>query len=114
MPLSKLPKNDGWTDIVYDLGADPADSARIGAVLNEACHVFHHHAEGTWETQDKDAYARQLVPELQRRPGLAGRLLSTNDRVVKMITYRALELLKAPQAEDAGDAPRGGKPARVG
>jgi hypothetical protein len=96
MPIPKLPHNDGWTDIAYDLGADPVDSARVGAILNEACHVFRRHAEGTWKSNDRDAYARLLVPELQRRPGLAGRLLATDDRVVKMLTYRALELLSEP------------------
>ncbi len=94
MPLPELPKNDGWTDVEYDLGTDPADSARIGAVLNEACHVFRHHAEGTWVTHDKDAYASSLADEIRNRPGLVGRLLATNDRVVKMLTHRALELLK--------------------
>jgi hypothetical protein len=93
MPLPKAPKNDGWTDVEYDLG-DPADNARIGEILNEACHVFRHHAGGTWAIRDKEIYAQRLVPELQRRPGLAGRLLATEDRVIQMITYRALELLK--------------------
>jgi hypothetical protein len=93
MPIPNLPKNDGWTDVEYNPG-DPADNVRIGAILNEACHVFRHHAGGTWSKHDKDIYARRLVAELQLRPGLAGRLLSTEDRVVKMITYRALELLR--------------------
>lgn len=94
MSIEKLPVNDGWTDVAYDLGVDPADNARVGAILNEACHVFHRHAEGSWSTIDKDAYAQLLAPELKRRPGLAGRLLSTDDRVVKMITHRALELIQ--------------------
>jgi hypothetical protein len=93
MTIPKLPMNDGWTDVEYDLG-DPADNARVGAILNEACHVFRYHSGGTWATRDKEAYAQRLVGELRRRPGLAGRLLATEDRVVKMITYRALELLK--------------------
>jgi hypothetical protein len=92
MPIPTLPKNDGWTDVEYDLG-DTATSLQVGAILNEACHVFHHHAGGTWNTHDKEVYARRLAPELRQRPGLAGRLLSTEDRVVKMVTYRALEHL---------------------
>jgi hypothetical protein len=32
--------------------------------------------------------------ELRERPALAGRLLSTEDRVVKTVTHRALELVK--------------------
>jgi hypothetical protein len=94
MPLPRLPKNDGWTEVAYDLGADPEDNARIGRILNEACHVFHHHAEGTWASHDKDAYASLLVEEIRKRPGLVGRLLATDDRVVKAITHRALELQK--------------------
>jgi hypothetical protein len=101
MPPSRLPKSDGWTDVAYDLGDDPEDSARIGRILNEACHVFHHHAEGTWAKQDKDAYANLLVAEIRKRPGLAGRLLATDDRVVKMLAHRAFELLKL----DGGSLP---------
>jgi hypothetical protein len=94
MPSTKLPTNDGWTDIAYELGVDPTDSARVGAILNEACHVFHRHPEGSWRVSDKDVYAARLVPEIQQRPGLVGQLLNTDDRVVKMLTHRALELLK--------------------
>lgn len=96
MSLKELPLNDGWTDVAYDLGESDEDNQRIGAILNEACHVFHHHAGGTWEARDKDVYARKLAAELTARPGLAGRLLTTQDRVVKMVTHRALELLKNP------------------
>ena len=100
MTLPKLPMNDGWTDVEYDLG-DLADNARIGAILNGACHVVRYHSGGTWATRDKDDYAQKLVDELRRRPGLAGRLLATEDRVVKMITYRALEILKnSPNSND--------------
>jgi hypothetical protein len=95
MTHAKLPTNDGWTDLVYELGSDPDDNARVSKILNEACHVFHHHAEGRWKNEDKDAYAALLVEELRLRPSLAGRLLNTDDRVVKMLTYRALELLQA-------------------
>jgi hypothetical protein len=98
MPLPRLPRNDGRTDVAYDLGDNPEDSARVGGILNEACHVFHHHAEGTWATHDKDAYARLLVEEIRKRPGLAGRLLATDDRVVKILTHRALELMRAEPA----------------
>jgi len=90
----KLPPNDGWYDITYELGDDAVQSARVGAVLNEACHVFHCHAGGSWKAHDKDAYARLLTLELSNRPGLAGRLLATENQVVKMLTHRALELLK--------------------
>ena len=89
-----IPKNDGWTDIVYEVGSDSVDNKRISALLNEACHVFYHHAEGVWREHDKDSYARKLVEEITKRQGLVGRLLDTEDRVIKMLTYRALELQK--------------------
>ena len=95
MTIEKLPENDGWVDVAYDFGSDAEENARISHVLNEACHVFRHHAGGTWESRDKDVYAELLAVELARRPSLAGRLLTTDDRVVKMVTFRALELLKA-------------------
>jgi hypothetical protein len=106
MPLPTLPSNDGWNDIEYDLGEDPADSARVGALLNEACHVFRHHAEGTWQKHDKDAYAARLADEIHARPGLAGRLLATTDRVVKMLTHRALELLRQRETDASQDSGR--------
>jgi hypothetical protein len=96
MPRKELPKNDGWKDVAYEVGANAEDNKRIGAILNEACHVFRHHAEGTWVEHDRDAYAQELAKEIAVRPGLVGRLLHTEDRVVKMVTYRALELLKRP------------------
>jgi hypothetical protein len=104
VPVSRreLPTNDGWKDVAYDLGSSREDNERIGATLNEACHVFRLHAEGTWAERDKDAYAHRLAKEIAARPGLAGRLLHSKDRVVKMLTYRALELLKRePPADDA-------------
>ncbi len=101
MPRKELPTNDGWKDVAYDLGSSTEDNERIGAILNEACHVFRLHAEGTWAEHDKDAYAHRLAREIAKRPGLVGRLLHTQDRVVKMFTYRAVELLKGePRTDD--------------
>lgn len=96
----ELSTNDGWNDITYDLGSSREDSDRIGAILNEACHVFRFHSGGTWSEHDKDAYAQRLAEEIAARPGLAGRLLHTKDRVVKMLTYRALELLRSTPPDD--------------
>jgi hypothetical protein len=100
MPRPELPTNDGWKDVAYDLGDSAEDNERVGAILNEACHVFRLHSEGTWRDHDRDVYARRLSKEIAARPGLVGRLLNTRDRVVKMVTHRALELLKeAPTSE---------------
>ena len=91
----KHPKNDGWTDVNYDFGLDPELTERLNRVLNEACHVFHLHAEGVWKSSDKDAYARLIASEIQQRPSLTRKLLGTEDRVIKMLTYRAIELNKS-------------------
>jgi len=96
-----LPKNDGWTEIQYELGSDPKDNARLSRILNEACHVFHRHAEGVWKDHDKDAYAQLLAEEIRKRESLVGRLLNTDDRVVKMLTHRAIELIKNGSGDGA-------------
>lgn len=88
------PANDGRTDINYDFGSDKRLNERISYMLNEACHVFYCHAEGTWARYDKESYAELLSIEFKKFPELSYRLLMTHDRVVKMLTYRALELLK--------------------
>lgn len=91
----KHPKNDGWTDVSYDFGSDQALNKGVGYILNEACHVFYFHAEGTWAKFDKESYAELLAIEFKKHPKLSYRVLKTNDRVVKMVAYRALELLKS-------------------
>lgn len=92
------PKNDGWTDVDYHLVDDLERNARLSAILNEACHVFHLHAEGVWESGDKDAYARLIAAEIGMTPSLIRKLLGTGDRVIKMLTYRAVELNEAEAA----------------
>lgn len=87
------PRHDGWNEVAYELLEDDALNAELWSLLNEACHVFHLHAEGTWESHDKDAYARQLAIEMAKFPGLRHRLLKTGDRVIRMLAYRAMELL---------------------
>ena len=96
IPMKKMDpqQNDGWTDVDYNFGEDDERNARISYILNEACHVFRHHAEGVWASQDKDAYARLLIPELKVHPSLIGQLKQLNDRVVKMVLYRAVEIMK--------------------
>jgi hypothetical protein len=89
------PKNHGWDDIDYQLLDDPDSNARVAAILNVACHVFRRHADGNWQSHDKDVYARQLADEIDSFPGLIHRLLGTNDRVIKMLTFRAIELRDA-------------------
>ena len=86
--------NDGWQDLEYELTADPVANARLSKILNEACHVFHLHAEGVWASHDRDAYAEKLRIEIGQRPSLVRKLLALRDRVVRMLVYRAVELKK--------------------
>ncbi|MFM8331271.1 MAG: hypothetical protein ACKN9T_06250 [Candidatus Methylumidiphilus sp.] len=92
------PKNDGWQAVAYDFGAEPELQAVLNRLLNEACHVFYCHADGNWETLYKDKYANQLAKAISENPWLIHRLLGSGDRVVKMLTYRAISLAK--QAAD--------------
>ncbi|MCV6638036.1 hypothetical protein [Candidatus Albibeggiatoa sp. nov. NOAA] len=92
------PKNDGWTDIKYDFGLDEDASKRVSHILNEACHVFYYHADGHWIKMYKDRYASELMQEFLSNPNLSSRVLKCGDRVVKMVAYRALELMKENQS----------------
>ena len=89
------PSNDGWKDVDYKLLDDPDRNAHLSSVLNEACHVFYYHADGNWASRYKDHYAKLVAEEVVRFPGLTPRLLGTGDRVIKMVTYRAIELTGA-------------------
>ena len=85
-------KNDGWTEINYDFGLKDDEAVKLSALLNEACHVFYGHAEGVWVSSDKDAYATSVLNFITKHPELESRLLRSKDRIIKMLTYRALEL----------------------
>ena len=101
MPRKWLhPKNDGWSGVDYDFGLPPAERAALTDVLNEACHVFRMHADGNWKTLYKDKYALLVAAHLKAHPGLAHRLLRSGDRVIQMVTYRAMELAGLPPQED--------------
>ncbi len=95
MPHEKMKsvKNDGWEDVNYDFGRGEELNNRISYILNEACHVFHHHKDGNWKSIYKDRYAQKLVEEIEKSPSIIKQLKDLNDRVVKMVTYRAIELL---------------------
>ena len=74
------PKNDGSADIDYDFGLPDADRSALASTLNEACHVFRHHADGHWVSLYKDRYVRDLVAHISAHPGLPHRLLRSGDR----------------------------------
>ncbi len=87
------PKNDGWEDVDYDFGLDQADNQRISNILNEACHVFYYHSDGNWKSEYKERYANDLAEEFRKYDKLSSRVIRSKDRVVKMVAYRALEIL---------------------
>lgn len=78
------PVNDGSMGIAYRLLDEPEPNERVSDLRNETCHVFHDHADGN-------------------RATLFRRLLGTRDRVIRMVTHRALELRRpgGPLAPDA-------------
>ncbi len=87
-------KNNGYADIEYNFGDDNELNSRLSDIINEACHVFYCHTEGKWKSEDKDAYSNLLANEIINNPFLVKKLLGTEDRVIKMLTYRAIELNK--------------------
>lgn len=87
-------KNDGWTDLEYSFGDDEDLNRRMSALLNEICHVFRLHAEGTWKEHDKPHFAGLLATEIANRPSLIRKLLKLGDPVVSNVTYAAVEITK--------------------
>jgi hypothetical protein len=104
------PKNDGFSEVDYDFGLPAADRSGLAHTLNEACHVFRMHADGNWVSLYKDRSARALAAHITAHPGLPHRLLRSGDRVIAMITHRALEILSAENAGATPDAAQPGAP----
>jgi len=87
-------KNDGWTNISYDFGEDEKLNKKISYILNEVCHVFRHHAEGSWKESDKPRYAALLAKFIKQKPSLIKKLLKLKDPVVSNVTYAAIDMIK--------------------
>src|ERR1044071_9776619 len=92
----KLDGQDYWGDrapreALVGIDRDPEVVQRLQELFGEAGHVFKCHPYSNW-TDVKDKYASDLVILLKKYPGLVGRLLKLENRLIKMITYRALEL----------------------
>lgn len=79
---------------VLPLSPDDQTNARLSAILNEASHAFDWHAEGVWQSEHKDGFARLLIPMLMQHPKLIRNILKLNNRVFSMVAYRAVELIK--------------------
>lgn len=87
-------KNDGWTDLYYDLCDDDAINLRLSSLINESCHVFRAHADGNWKTVYKPEFTAKYAQEITAHPFLVGPLLSLRDRVVSNLTHAAIDLNK--------------------
>ena len=87
-------KNDGMNDICYDFGEDEELNKEVSFILNEACHVFRHHADGNWKEVYKPKYANMLAEKILKKPSLIKKLLELKDPVVSNITYTAIEITK--------------------
>jgi hypothetical protein len=86
------PKNNGLDNIEYNFGLKGDEAKELSFLLNEACHVYHYHSEGLWVSDDKDSYSKELLKFINKHQELESRLIRSNERVIKMITFRALEL----------------------
>ena len=53
--------NDGSMSVDYKLLEHPERNACLSRVLNEACHVFYDHADGSWAARSKDYYAKLVA-----------------------------------------------------
>ena len=87
-------KNDGMNDISYDFGEDEELNKEMSFILNEAVHVFRHHADGNWKEIYKPKYANMLAEKISARPSLIKKLLKLKDPVVSNITHAAIEITK--------------------
>lgn len=87
--------NDGWNDQYYSFGDDQELNTRLSALINEFCHVFRAHSDGSWKTIYKPKYAAIMAKEIEKRPSLIRKLKVLKDPVVSNITYAAIELNKS-------------------
>jgi len=81
-------------DISYNFGDDKELNEKMSFILNEACHVFRHHADGNWKEIYKPKYANMLAEQITNKPSLIKKLLKLKDPVVSNITYAAIEITK--------------------
>ena len=93
--MNKKIINDGRTDIEYTLSDDEQLNERLSFIINEACHVFYHHADGNWNSQYKPKYAKMLADEIRQHRSLIRKLLDLDDRVVSMLTYEAIKITES-------------------
>jgi len=90
----KIMKNDGMNDISYDFGDDEKLNKEVSFILNEAVHVFRHHADGNWKEIYKPKYVNMLAEKISAKPSLIKKLLKLKDPVVSNITHAAMKLQK--------------------
>ncbi len=86
-----------------DIDPDPALVEKLQNLLGDAGHVFKCHGEGIWSVPGgyKDYYAGCLAEIIIEHPNVVHSLLKTGNRLIKMIAYRAIEMLKEAQAKGA-------------
>ena len=88
-------KSNGMNDISYDFGEDEELNNKMSSILNEACHVFRHHADGNWKEIYKPKYSGMLAEQITKKPALIKNLLKLKDPAVSNITHAAIEITKA-------------------
>ena len=84
------------TDINYVIVPDdPKLNRYLSELLNEAWHVHQHHRDGHWNKSGgyKDKYAARIALKIRENRSLLHKFLKLKDRLLSMLTYRAIELL---------------------
>ena len=101
-------ETDHWGDeapkkALARIDGDPNLVEQLQSLLGEAGHVFKCHNEGIWSEPGgyKDCYAGRLAEFITERSDLTHQLLKTENRLIKMLTYRALEMQKDATAKKA-------------
>jgi len=89
--FDKIQHSEKLDGIKYDFGLKGDEDKELYFLLNEACHAYYH-AKRTWASEDKDSYSKALLKYIMKYPELESRLILSKERVIKMITFRALEL----------------------
>lgn len=71
-------------------------NSKLASLIEESEHVHFSHPE-TWKRDGKfkDFAASKIALIIQENRSLTRKFLGLNDRVVSMLTYRALELLES-------------------
>jgi hypothetical protein len=86
---------------LVDVDRDPVLVETLQELLGTAGHVFKCHGAAVWSVpgSQKDYYAGCLAEVISQYPNLPHRLLKSGNRLIKMLTHRALDMQKEAEAK---------------